>query len=196
MHESILAQGSVGGGLSSRRRRGRSSHTAGTIRAMEQVTIGSIDPALTLKLRQQVLRPNLRTQDMAFGDEGQDTGVFGARNSQDGEVVSTGLVRREAPEVSLDDVVPVEALANPWRLRGMATREDLRGTGIGSGVLQACVDHVAKHGGGLLWCNARTGAARFYKRAGFVEWGEKFVSFDVEHIVMWRLVDAVAPEED
>ena len=74
----------------------------------------------------------------------------------------------------------------------MATREDLRGQGIGARVLEACVGHVAARGGGLLWCNARMPARRFYERAGFTAWGEEFESLGIAHVVMWRMVE---PEE-
>ena len=50
------------------------------------------------------------------------------------------------------------ARADGWRIRGMATRPDLRGRGLGGLVLDALVDHIAGHGGGLLWCNARVTA--------------------------------------
>jgi predicted GNAT family N-acyltransferase len=71
----------------------------------------------------------------------------------------------------------------------MATRADLRGTGIGAQVLEACVRHVGARGGGFLWCNARVPARRFYSRAGFSEWGIEFESQGVPHVVMWRMVE-------
>ena len=58
-----------------------------------------------------------------------------------------------------------------WRLRGMATDEASRGTGIGARVLRAALDHVRASGGRLVWCNAREGAVRFYEREGFAATG-------------------------
>ncbi|MFZ0172160.1 MAG: GNAT family N-acetyltransferase, partial [Acidimicrobiales bacterium] len=107
-----------------------------------------------------------------------------------GELVATANVRREDPPAGLREDVAPDSTAAPWRLRGMATREDLRGRGIGALVLEACVRHVGAQGGGFLWCNARVPARRFYARGGFAEWGEEFESFDVTHVVMWRLVEA------
>jgi ribosomal protein S18 acetylase RimI-like enzyme len=72
----------------------------------------------------------------------------------------------------------------------MATREDLRGQGVGSRVLGAVVDHVASRGGLLVWCNARVGAIAFYERAGFSTYGEEWVLPSVgPHVVMWRRVE-------
>jgi GNAT superfamily N-acetyltransferase len=157
---------------------------------MVDVTIAQVDPVLTLPLRQQVLRPKLRLDEMnVFGDDGVDTGTYAAMD-ETGEVVCTATVRREPPRPGLEDLVPTEDLAKAWRLRGMATRPELRSTGIGSRVLQTCIDHVRADGGGLLWCEARVPAVGFYERAGFVTWGEPFSSHEVDHIVMWRLVAA------
>ena len=71
----------------------------------------------------------------------------------------------------------------------MATRHDLRGRGIGAAVLGRAVAHVAGHGGGLLWCNARLPAVPLYRRAGFFEVGEPWDDPEIgPHVVMWRLV--------
>jgi predicted GNAT family N-acyltransferase len=81
----------------------------------------------------------------------------------------------------------------------MATSEELRGLGIGTRVLDAVVAHVAAHGGGLLWCNARIPACLFYERAGFVRRGEPWTDPDLgPHVAMWRQVQraqAVASSE-
>jgi GNAT superfamily N-acetyltransferase len=156
---------------------------------VEGVTVQPVEASRTYQLRQQVLRPNLKLEDMAlFGDGGPDTGIYGALDATTGELVGTANVRREeAPPGLTESVVPPDT-RDPWRLRGMATREDLRGTGIGAAVLEACVGHVAERGGGFLWCNARVKARRFYARAGFAEWGDEFENFGVGHIVMWRMV--------
>lgn len=154
-----------------------------------------VSPERTLPLRQVVLRPNLRLDEMnVFGDDGVETGTFGAVDRDTGEVVGTATVRQESPRPGLEGLVPAPYLARPWRVRGMATREDLRSKGIGRRVLDACIAHVAERGGGLLWCDARIGAVEFYERAGFVTWGGEFISQDVAHIVMWRLVEAGARE--
>jgi GNAT superfamily N-acetyltransferase len=56
----------------------------------------------------------------------------------------------------------------------MATAEDRRNEGVGTAVLEAVIEHVRRHGGGLLWCNARTPAVSFYERAEFATRGERW----------------------
>ena len=74
-----------------------------------------------------------------------------------------------------------------WRLRGMATEPAVRGSGFGALLLQACVDHVARSGGGELWCNARLPALGFYRTAGFAVVGEQFDIPGIgPHFVMTR----------
>lgn len=90
----------------------------------------------------------------------------------DGELLlGTGNVRRE-PAPWVPDVAA-------WRLRGMATVADRRGEGVGAAVLAALVAHCREHGGGRLWCNARTPAQRFYERAGFVSVGEPWTDPEI-----------------
>ena len=80
---------------------------------------------------------------------------------------------------------PGETDPQAWRLRGMATYAEQRGQGIGGALMEACLAHVRTHGGTRLWFNARTTAAGFYRRFGFVVQGDVF---DIEgigpHVVM------------
>ncbi len=77
-----------------------------------------------------------------------------------------------------------------WRVRGMATRRDLRGSGLGSSILACLLDHVRSEGGGLVWCTARTGALTFYERAGFCSRGEpSHVPGIGPHLTMWLEID-------
>jgi predicted GNAT family N-acyltransferase len=69
----------------------------------------------------------------------------------------------------------------------MATADGRRSEGIGAAVLAVVIAHVASHGGGLLWCNARLPAVEFYGRAGFLTKGETWADPDIgPHIVMSR----------
>jgi GNAT superfamily N-acetyltransferase len=136
----------------------------------------------TWELRQQVLRPHETMQQLSLPDDDHpSTGTFAAIG-EDGEIVGSARVAPEPP--------PFEGAAAPaWRLRGMATREDARNQGIGAAVLDRAIRHVALHGGGLLWCNARIPALNLYRRVGFVEEGPAWNDPDIgPHVVMWRSV--------
>jgi predicted GNAT family N-acyltransferase len=152
-----------------------------------ELRVDRVKATATWELRQAVLRPHETVDQMALADDDDPaTGTFGAI-SNDGEIVGTVRVAPGAPPF------PVSTYATPdsptWRLRGMATREDVRNGGVGSELLARAIQHVADLGGGLLWCNARVPAINLYRRAGFVEHGEVWEDPDIgPHIVMWRVV--------
>jgi GNAT superfamily N-acetyltransferase len=113
----------------------------------------------TYPLRQRVLRPHQRPDQVAFpGDDDADSAHFAAFG--DGVVAGVVSVLRRPPPWAPD-------LARAWRLRGMATDGSRRRLGIGAALLAEVVGHVWAAGGGLLWCQARTPALSFYRRGGF-----------------------------
>ena len=137
--------------------------------------------SVTFPLRQRILRPHETLDQLALpGDDDPDAGHFAA--FADDAVIGTASVRREPPPWQPD-------LASGWRLRGMATAEGLRSTGVGTAALTAVIEHVGQHGGGLLWCNARMPAFEFYRRNGFTSRGDSWDDPVIgPHIVMERQV--------
>lgn len=155
---------------------------------MTGVTVGAVEPSRTYRLRRDVLRPWVAAEEMSlFEHEDADASVFGAVDESDDVVSTANVLREDAPSGLLGDAA---SGASPpcWRLRGVATREDLRGRGVGARVVDACAAYVAEQGGGLLWCNARMPAKGFYERCGFVGWGDEFDSHGIPHLVMWRMI--------
>lgn len=98
------------------------------------------------------------------GDDSPDTVHFAAY--QNGAIIGVASLYHEG---SLE-AVGVEA----WRLRGMATSDAARGTGVGGLLLEKCVQHARANLGRLLWCNARKNAVGFYLRYGFERLGDEF----------------------
>lgn len=146
--------------------------------------VAKVPADLTWELRRTVLRPHETVAQLALADDDEaTTGTFAALD-EEGVVVGSARVALEAAPFHRDGIE-----GNQWRLRGMATREDLRHQGIGAAVLSRAIDHVAEHGGGLLWCNARVPAMSLYRRAGFVGHGDPWDDPDIgPHVVMWRIV--------
>ncbi len=138
--------------------------------------IRRIDAADTRPLRHAILRPNQPFEATVYPLDDEPTsghlGVFlGDR------LVGVASVFNETH--------PGDTNPYAWRLRGMATREQDRGQGNGGALLHACLDYIRAAGGTNLWFNARTTAAAFYSRFGFVVRGNVF---DIEgigpHVVM------------
>jgi GNAT superfamily N-acetyltransferase len=160
-----------------------------------EVSVERIPAAASYPLRHVVLRPHQSIEAVVWeGDDEPGTATFGAVERASGAIVGVATVFREPTPFDPAEVgIPPGASSEEttWRLRGMATREDLRGQGIGSRVLRAVLDHVAGEGGDLIWCNARVGAIAFYRQAGFEAWGDEWELPSIgPHVVMWRRVEA------
>lgn len=146
--------------------------------------VESVQPEATFALRQRVLRPHQSVAEMALsGDDDPATLHLGAVD-ESGEVV--GPLRLELVACPW-----LSERSEAWQLRGMATAEHVRGRGIGAELVAAAVRHIAEHGGGLLWCNARIAAEAFYARAGFAatehRWDDPQIG---PHVGMVRDVEA------
>jgi GNAT superfamily N-acetyltransferase len=181
------------------------SHTVGAVSSDSHDllgTLGTVDlevrlipAAASYPLRQAVLRPHLGIDSVVWeGDEAPGTATFGAIDRATGAIVgvATAFPERAPFDLAVSGLCSVvERESATWRLRGMATREDLRGSGIGTRVLDSVLDYVAAEGGLLIWCNARVSAVGFYERAGFSTWGDEWVLPTVgPHVVMWRRIEA------
>jgi GNAT superfamily N-acetyltransferase len=159
----------------------------------QEYVIRRVSAAETRPLRKEVLRPHQRLDQVGFaGDEAPGAAHFGAFVGD--EMVATATVHPDgqAARHGLAAAPRLAPLGSPidergWRLRGMATRDGFRGQGMGGALVAACVAHAKENGGVKLWCNARVGAADFYRRHGFQIEGEKFELPEIgPHYYMWR----------
>ena len=137
----------------------------GTLGVVE-VDVERIPVAASYPLRQAVLRPHQTIDEVAAPvDDDPESATFGVIDRSTGSVVGTATVlRAEAPmakdgaDFTADGAGGDAAGAPAWRLRYMATRDDLRGQGLGSHALEAALAHVAAEGGGTAseesWCGA------------------------------------------
>lgn len=121
--------------------------------------------AEVLLLRHAVLRPGLPLETARFdGDDDPGTRHFGAFLRDGGAVVGCVSSMRR-PRLGED----------AWQVRGLATRDDLARRGIGRALLAYAVEALrAEAGPGLLWCNARVTALRFWARAGWTAASDVF----------------------
>lgn len=147
--------------------------------------IRPISAAETRPLRGSVLRPGQPPENLVYpGDDAP--GSFHAGAFVDGELVGVASVFPEPmPAAFRPDRSDLDG-GNAYRLRGMATRPDLQGRGIGKAALLRCIEHVRKAGADVLWCNARTPALGFYRPLGFTPVGDEFEIEGIgPHYVMW-----------
>jgi GNAT superfamily N-acetyltransferase len=149
----------------------------------ERFTISRVPVGDTYVLRAKVLRNGGPPEAAKIaGDDDPGVATYAATDTDGSLVGCVGLFPESCPDLP-------EHPGTGWRIRGMATEDGWRGKGVGTRVLEAALDHVTAEGGGLVWCNARTSAAEFYRRAGFVEIGEHWDDPEIgPHVRMWRAV--------
>ena len=110
----------------------------GTLGVVE-VDVERIPVAASYPLRQAVLRPHQTIDEVAApGDDDPESATFGVIDRATGSVVGTATVLRAEAPMAKDgadftaDGAGGDGGAPAWRLRYMATRDDLRGQGLGS----------------------------------------------------------------
>jgi GNAT superfamily N-acetyltransferase len=136
--------------------------------AASSIDVGPIAAEDTWPLRKRVLRPHQEGDAVVLGgDDDPRAAHLGARD-RSGAIVGVATI-------SPQDCPWAPDRPGAWRLRGMATADELRGRGVGALVLDAVVRHARAHGAVVIWCNARVGALDFYGRAGFIAAGERYV---------------------
>ncbi|HSU54561.1 MAG TPA: GNAT family N-acetyltransferase [Candidatus Dormibacteraeota bacterium] len=75
--------------------------------------------------------------------------------------------------------LPEESECNALQLRGMAVAPEQQGRGLGRALVHACINEAQAAHVDLLWCNARTSAAEFYRKLSFQTIGPEFHIPDV-----------------
>ncbi|UQX89451.1 GNAT family N-acetyltransferase [Jatrophihabitans telluris] len=143
------------------------------------VSVGIVDQSVTRRLRRDVLRPQLPIEGPLPGDERPD--VVHVAALLDGLPVSTCILN---PDPCPDRPLAVQ----PWHLRQMATDPAVRGSGAGRAVIDFALSWLRERDCDVLWCNARTTAAGFYERLGFVVMSAEFIDEDQHrpHVRMLR----------
>ena len=141
-----------------------------------QVQIEAVPVEVVLPLRRAILRANLPAEESTYAQDGMATTLHLAARAADGEVVG---VCTWFPD-------PLDG-RDGWRLRGMATSPQVRGTGVGARLLAEGLAEGERRGLDLVWCQARTPAVGFYRRYGFVTVGQEFLAVHgIPHYLMVR----------
>lgn len=121
-------------------------------------------PEEVLPLRSLMLRNGKPLAECIFeGDTSYDT--FHLGYYADGEIKSVATFMR-------NDFFPDEG--EGYQLRGMATHPDEGGKGFGAALISFAIEYLKEYNTAYLWCNARSAAAGFYKKLGFVNMSPEF----------------------
>lgn len=119
--------------------------------------IKNIPAEMTRPLRQLILRPHQLVDELIYpGDNDEYTIHLGAFHKE--ELVGIVSLFRQKLRNNKE--------SNSWRFRGMATVEAVRGMGFAKCLMNHCIEYVKSNDGKILWCSARTSAAKFYEKFG------------------------------
>ncbi|MDF1809001.1 MAG: GNAT family N-acetyltransferase [Phycisphaerales bacterium] len=125
----------------------------------DQYKILEISASQTRPVRQKVLRPHQEAHVLVYpGDDEKNTFHLGAMI--DGEIHAILSMYRESAPYSETDSVG-------WRIRGMASIPQARGSGLGRKLVEVARDRVWETDRDVIWCNARESAFGFYEKLGF-----------------------------
>lgn len=133
------------------------------------IEIREITAQQTRPVRQRVLRPHQRAEELVYpGDDDHDTFHLGAVDEEGDVLAILSMYRHAQP--------PADAFADPkrWRIRGMASVPEARGTGLGRDLVEHARDRVWSVSRDPIWCNARENAFGFYQKLGFKVVGDLF----------------------
>ncbi len=87
-------------------------------------------------------------------------------------------------------VVPRPGTSAPaYQLRGMAVGDGLRSQGIGARILAVFEKTARARGFELVWCNGRKTAGDFYRREGWIQTSEEFVSVGLPHYIFEKRLE-------
>lgn len=159
---------------------------------MAEWTVRPISAAETRPLRQKILRPHQKAEELVYaGDDDAETLHLGTFLG--GALVGVATVApMPAPDrLGVRDRPGEGSGERAWQLRGMAVLPEFRGRGFGAAMVKGCMAHVARRGGGVMWFNARLVAVDFYRKLGFETKGDQFeIPISGQHYVMWRAIAA------
>jgi len=138
--------------------------------SIETMLIKRVTSEDCYELRESILRPGQPKENWTFVEDNNLRTIHLAVE-QEGEIIAI---------VSLLPEANPDCPNHPWRLRGMAVKEDLRGQGVGQLLLEELVAMVEEG----VWCTARKNVQAFYAKNGFEIFGDEFTMNEMPHVRM------------
>ncbi len=124
----------------------------------DAIEIKEISVEQARPIRQCVLRPHQAASELVYpGDDAPDSFHLGAVRSDEVLAILSMYCSPKPNENT-----------QAWRIRGMASVPEIRGTGFGRRLVEVACDRAWNIEKAPIWCNARESAFGFYEKLGFV----------------------------
>jgi len=146
-------------------------------------TVRLIPASDTYAIRNEVLRPGRSVIECIFpGDDSEGTFHLGSYKN-DKLIGVASFMKNSSP--FFDPSIQ-------FQLRGMAVLPEYKGQGLGTLLLKEGESKIKQEAQDpFLWFNARVNAIDFYKKFGYVSFGQKFeVPGVCEHIIMYKHLES------
>ena len=128
----------------------------------EPIVIREISVEQARPVRQCVLRPHQAAHELVYpGDDAESSFHLGAVRVAEGEEQVMAIL-------SMYHMPKPKCQSSAWRIRGMASIEEVRGMGFGKKLVEVARDRAWANDRAPIWCNARESAFGFYEKLGFV----------------------------
>ena len=121
-------------------------------------------------LRESILRPGQPKENWTF-------------NADDDPRTIHLAIKQNEEIIAIVSLLPESRDEIPWRLRGMAVKDEFRGLGVGKELLVALLAMVDEG----VWCTARKQIQEFYLNNGFELFGDEFTMNEMPHVFMRRV---------
>lgn len=124
----------------------------------DPIQIREISAEQVRPIRQRVLRPHQAASELVYpGDDADDSFHLGVYQSDELVAILSMYFAAQPDEID-----------HGWRIRGMASIPESRGTGLGRRLVEVARDKAWAIERVPIWCNARESAFGFYEKLGFV----------------------------
>ncbi len=145
------------------------------------------------QLRWEVLRNSRPREEAEFeGDFNMETYHIGVFDKENGKVLCCASFMKN------DLIFGHAFVPNGYQLRGMATRTDLQGKGLGISLLKFSKAILLRENKWLeyFWCNARISAREFYEKNGWEVMTQPFIvnisGEEIPHVKMYKNLQQIS----
>jgi len=138
--------------------------------AVTDILVESVRLEDIIDIRHQILRQGQSRSSCYYPEDSYKKTIHYAAKNEN-EIIGCASIYKESH--------PDFTLKQSWRIRGMAVINQYQGQNIGAQLLETCINYAILQKAGIIWCNARINAVKFYKNAGFKIIGDEF---EIENI--------------